>query len=226
MIVSIMQPTYLPWLGYFDLIAKADIFVFLDDVQFSRRSWQQRNRVLLDGKEMMLTIPTKNKGKRDQLIKNVLVDDNQDWRVKHFKTLELAYKKTPYGPRFLKIIKKNIFNSIDNLSELNQGIIKALSNELKIKTSFKKASDLDTQGKKSQKLFNICSTLGASKYLSPIGSKEYIEEEGVFNRSSVSVEYQRFIPQPYKQRLCKEFIPYLSIIDFLCNVDYKDFLDN
>ena len=64
MIVSIMQPTYLPWIGYFDLIAKADIFVFLDDVQFSRRSWQQRNRVLLDGKEMMLTIPTKNKGKR------------------------------------------------------------------------------------------------------------------------------------------------------------------
>ena len=226
MIVSIMQPTYLPWLGYFDLIAKADIFVFLDDVQFSRRSWQQRNRVLLDGKEMMLTIPTKNKGKRDQLIKNVLVDDDQDWRVKHFKTLELAYKKTPYGPRFLKVIKKNIFNSIDNLSELNQGIIKALSNELKIKTSFKKSSDLDTQGKKSQKLFNICSTLGASRYLSPIGSKEYIEEEGVFNRSSVSVEYQRFMPQPYKQRLCKEFIPYLSIIDFLCNVDYKDFLDN
>jgi len=74
MIVSIMQPTYLPWIGYFDLISKSDIFVFLDDVQFSRRSWQQRNRILLDGKETMLTIPIQNKGKREQLIKDVLVN--------------------------------------------------------------------------------------------------------------------------------------------------------
>ena len=226
MIVSIMQPTYLPWIGYFDLISKADIFVFLDDVQFSRRSWQQRNRILLDGKETMLTIPIQNKGKREQLIKDVLVDDTQDWRTKHFKTLEQAYKKTPCGPKVLSVIKSHIYSSIDNLSELNQGIIKALSDELEIETSFKKSSDLNTQGKKSSKLFNICSNLNASSYFSPLGSKGYIEEEGVFNRSSVSVEYQNFTLQSYKQINSKEFMPFLSIIDYLCNVGNKKFLSN
>ena len=226
MIVSIMQPTYLPWIGYFDLISKADIFVFLDDVQFSRRSWQQRNRILLDGKETMLTIPIQNKGKREQLIKDVLVDDTQDWRTKHFRTLEQAYKKTPCGPKVLSVIKSHIYNSIDNLSELNQGIIKALSDELEIETSFKKSSDLNTHGKKSSKLFNICSNLNASSYFSPLGSKAYIEEEGVFNRSSISVEYQNFTLQSYKQINSKEFMPFLSIIDYLCNVGNKNFLTN
>ena len=81
MIVSIMQPTYFPWLGYFDLIASADIFVFLDDVQFSYRSWQQRNRILNLGKEKMLTVPVINKGEGKR-IEDILIDENENWREK------------------------------------------------------------------------------------------------------------------------------------------------
>ena len=87
MIVSIMQPTYLPWLGYFDLIARSDIFVFLDDVQFSYRSWQQRNRILDLGKEKMLTVPVVRRGNRTNILDTV-IDERQLWREKHFNSIK------------------------------------------------------------------------------------------------------------------------------------------
>ena len=223
MIVSIMQPTYLPWIGYFDLIAKADLFVFLDDVQFARRSWQQRNRILINGKEKLLTIPIHKKGKRDQLIKDVIIDDTQKWRTQHFKTLELAYRNAPYSKRVLELMEQVIFSPIKNLSELNQRIIKALSRELGLKTPFQRSSDLETMGNSSLKLLEICSSLNATKYLSASGSRDYIEKEGFFIQSNILVDYQTFIPTPYKQVGSKCFIPSLSAIDFLCNVKDRKF---
>lgn len=88
-----MQPTYLPWAGYFHLIGTVDKFVFLDDVQFERRSWQSRNRILLEGREHYLTVPVR-KASRSELIKNIAIDNDQEWRKRHLQLLRQAYLKT------------------------------------------------------------------------------------------------------------------------------------
>ena len=95
--VAIMQPTYLPWAGYFNLISHADTFVILDDVQFAARSWQQRNRVVLNGEPHMLTVPVLAKGRPGMLIREAHTDETQKWRPKHIATIHRAYDRHPHG---------------------------------------------------------------------------------------------------------------------------------
>src|SRR3981081_1029831 len=95
--IGIMQPTYLPWMGYFELMASSEVFVFLDDVQFNKKSWQQRNRIKGPNGELLITVPVLNKGKRDQAICEVCINnDDRDWGKKHLRSVELSYQKSPF----------------------------------------------------------------------------------------------------------------------------------
>ncbi len=221
MIVSIMQPTYLPWLGYFDLIARSDIFVFLDDVQFSYRSWQQRNRILDLGKEKMLTVPVVRRGNRTNIVDTV-IDESQLWREKHFNSIKNAYKKTKHYPYYIRFFEKNIFKNRDCLNDLNQNLVKSIAFDLGLNKKFLASSELKCSGLKSEKLFNICKKLGATQYLSAVGSHSYIEEEGIFKKNNLKVIYQDYTVHEYRQVGTKSFVPYLSIIDFLFNCGTED----
>lgn len=219
--VAIMQPTYLPWIGYFNLMSKVDIFVFLDDVQFERRSWQQRNRILLNCREHFLTIPVKNMG-RNQIIKNVRTDESQKWRKNHLNTLWHAYSKKEHFFQIYEFIE-NIFNeNEDRLVVINTKIISYIKEKLQIPASLIFSSDIPVYGKKSQYLLNICKYFGADTYISPIGSKKYIEEEGIFADSGIEVIYNDYIPKPYPQgNISKSgFVPYLSVIDLIVNIGF------
>ena len=207
-----MQPTYLPWSGYFDLINRSDKFVFLDDVQFAKRSWQQRNRIVVNGKELYLTVPVLSKGKMEQRICDVVVDDSQNWREKHMKTLELAYKKTPMGRELCDIIFDVLQSEETKISTINQKIIRNICHYLSIKTEFVNSSDLACDGAKSSKLVNICKKLGAREYLSAAGSHEYIESEGLFRLENIKVTYQNYCVRPYPQLKAQQFMPYMSFI--------------
>ncbi len=213
---AIMQPTYLPWLGYFKMMNQVDIFVFLDDIQFAKRSWQQRNKIALNNQEKMLTIPCITKGLRHQNINEVCVDQNSNWKSQHQKTIEQAYRHYPYFSELQSILA--LYNNpTDKLSEFTIALIKETAKNAKIKPKFILSSELKANGSKSAYLLNICNELGATEYVSAAGSKEYIEEEGLFAQSDILVSYEQSEPFIYMQYNAKPLIPYLSAIDFIAN---------
>lgn len=215
---AIMQPTYLPWAGYFNLIQNVDYFVFLNDVQFNKRSWQQRNRISLNGQEKYLTIPVQSKGKPHQLINQVEVVVEENILENHFKTLKFAYENHPFGNEVISLYEKSIKLNTSLLQDINVMLIKTVCELLDIKTEILFSSDIPVSGQKSLYLYKICDYLGVTEYLSPIGSKQYIEEEKILPQSNIIIQYQNFEPKHYSQYHCKEFIPYLSILDVIANI--------
>ena len=217
--VAIMQPTYLPWSGYFNLIRLADYFVFLDDVKLEKSSWQTRNQILIDGKQKYLTVPVL--GSRNQLIKDALVNENNNWRKKHINSIVQNYSKHPYFEWMFETVQNIIENkSFLKLSEINIALIKAISNAIEINCTFYSSSDFQTTGQKSLRLIEICNKLSSVLYYSPIGSKEYIEKEGLFAKHGINVVYQNIDLKPYTQLHLNEYISHLSIIDLMANTGF------
>ena len=217
---SIMQPTYLPWLGYFDLTNRSDIFVFLDTVQLDKRSWQQRNRIKTPNSEIMLTVPVLTKGRFNQEIRDVEIDVSQRFEKKHFNSIQLNYKNSKYYKLYIGELEEIFFSKISRLANLNIKLIKWLSSKIGIKTKFISSSELDVSGSKTELLINICKEINANHYLSPIGSKGYIEKNNLFTNSGIQLSYQNYQHPTYNQ-LFGDFIPYLSVIDLLFNEGEK-----
>ena len=215
-----MQPTYLPWLGYFDLTNRSDIFVFLDTVQLEKRSWQQRNRIKIPNSEIMLTVPVLTKGRYNQEIRDVEIDVSQQFEKKHFKSIQLNYKNSKYYKLYIGELEEIFFSNISRLANLNIKLIKWLSSKIGIKTKFISSSELDVSGSKTELLINICMKINANHYLSPIGSKGYIEKNNLFTNSGIQLSYQDYQHPTYNQ-LFGDFIPYLSVIDLLFNEGEK-----
>ena len=195
--VAIMQPTYLPWLGYFDLIDRSDIFVFLNSVQFDKRSWQQRNRIKTPNGELMLTVPVLTKGKFKQKIYDVEIDKSKNFAKKHFNSISSNYKKSKYFKSYINELDEIYNSKINKLSDLNIRLIKWLSSKLGIKTEFVLSSQLDEHGSKTELLLNICK-----------------KKKNLFEKSGIQLSYQNYKHPTYKQ-LFGDFIPYMSVIDLL-----------
>ena len=169
----IMQPTYLPWEGYFNLISKADKFIFLDDVQFVKQSWQSRNYILSSNGKLLLSIPIK-KHALSTNINKIKINDNQDWRKKHILSITQNYSKNKYFHQLNKIIQIISDSKNKNLLELNIKIINAICSILSINFEPKLSSQFSQAKNRSGKLINICKELDCGEYISPIGSKKYI----------------------------------------------------
>ena len=217
---SIMQPTYLPWLGYFDLTNRSDIFVFLNTVQLDKRSWQQRNRIKTPNSEIMLTVPVFTKGRFNQEIRDVQIDVSQRFQKKHFNSIQLNYKNSKYYKLYIGELEEIFFSKISRLANLNIKLIKWLSSKIGIKTKFISSSELDVSSSKTELLINICLKINANHYLSPIRSKSYIEKNNLFTNSGIQLSYQDYQHPTYNQ-LFGDFIPYLSVIDLLFNEGEK-----
>ena len=211
-----MQPSYLPWVGYFALMDQVDIFVFLDSVQFDRRSWQQRNRIKILSGMQMLTVPVFKKGFRDQCIADVRIDRTTDFAKKHIRTISMAYTKAP----FFKQYEEDIFNVIserfEKLADLTTSLILKIQDILGIECRCVNSKDLNEKGSKAELLANICERLDGKTYISPVGSKVYLEQSDSFKRGGIEVKYNNFKNPVYNQ-LGGEFIPYMSVIDLIFN---------
>jgi len=217
MIVSISQPTVFPWLGYFNMIKNSDVFVFLDNVKFEKHSWQMRNKIKEITKsgesETWIRIPTRLE-KSDTMIKDVIIDNSQNWKEKHIKAFRINYGKS-YGE--LKFLNDIYDKSWQNLTDFNMMCIKGCCDFLNIKTKMIRASDMSANGKKSQLILNICKEAGATKYLSAMGSKVYLENDRkIFEDENIEIIYHNYSHPIYRQR-GKIFIPNLSILDLLFN---------
>lgn len=214
--VAIMQPTYLPWSGYFGLMQSVDVFVLLDSVQFGRRSWQQRNRIKTASGAQWLSVPVLSKGKREQLICQVEVDKGSGFAASHRRSIEMSYAKTPCFTQCADRILPFLDNGSTLLADLNISVILELKAELGITTRLLRSSELHCSGAKADLLASLCRQIGATTYVSPPGSKEYLDESDAFESAGVQVQYFEFKHPKYQQPF-GEFLPYMSIIDMLFN---------
>ena len=216
---AIMQPTYLPWLGYFDLIANVKDFIFLDDVKFNKSSYHHQNKILGANGVILLSIPTRTpKGKMSTLINEVAIDDSQKWRKKHLTSIANSYGKTPYFNEVYPYIQKIISSNFGSLSELNIELIKTFSKILALNTNFHIASCIQNITKdRVQRLIDICQIHKCISYFSPAGSLDYLDTEenkALFNSANISIFFQQFNVIPYSQKR-HDFHPSLSILDAL-----------
>ncbi len=218
---AIMQPTYFPWAGYFNLISRVDAFVFLDDVQFLRQSWHNRNRVLLNGAPHWLSVPVE-RVTLGRCINEVVADDKHRWRDKHVKLLRNVYSKHPHGKDLLSGIEDLIASGPPVLADLNIRIITALCARLGIGTRLLTSSSLGIAGRRTGKVIAICEQLGADEYLSPPGSADYLAEDGFEASTRVALLFNQFEPQAYPQRGAGDFVSHLSIIDIIANIGWQD----
>lgn len=218
-VCAVMQPTYLPWLGYFDLISRSKDFIFLDNVKFNKSSYHHQNKILGSNGVISLSIPTHAcKGRMDTLINEVEVDDSKRWKKKHLTSIEQSYRKTPYYGEIYPHIESIISSNIKNLSELNIELIKLFTSMLSLNVNFHVASRIEVLAEcKVQKLVELCQIHQCDTYYSPAGSLDYldtVENKSLFRAANIDVYFQQFETTSYFQGK-GEFVPYMSVLDTL-----------
>jgi hypothetical protein len=214
MIVAVHQPQYLPWLGYFDKIDKADIFVLLDTVQFKKNEWQNRNRIKTAQGWQWLTVPVTYK--YPQLINEVMINNRVNWQHKHRQALLSNYKKAPYYDDIEDKLRDILSSSWKYISELNIEALKRLVAVLGIDTEIYVASELGAFPEDpDERLVAITKHFDAGMYLAGIGGKGYMNLD-TYKKSGVEVIFQDFKHPVYGQ-LFGEFEPFMSIVDLIFN---------
>ena len=215
--IAISQPTYLPWIGYFDLIDQVDLFVFLDNVQFAKRSWQQRNRIKTNQGLRWLTVPVLCGGRFAQLIKDVQICDSH-FCNDHIRALEHAYKGSPFFQTYFSELTLRIEQSREGLLvELNLNLIHWAMEVLGLTTPLIRASTLDVSGKRTELLASICEAVDARQYISPLGSAGYlIPEQKLMRDRGIELYFHNYEHPEYSQ-LFSPFEPFASIVDLIFN---------
>ena len=219
MILSCHQPQYLPWLGYFDKIYRSDIFVFLDQVQYKEREFQNRNRVRTKEGWMWLTVPVMSKGLGRQKISNVRIDNTLPWARKHWSSLKACYSQAPFFKTYNAFFEDLYSRHWDRLSDLNVEIINYLLREFNIGTKINYESAVGSSQCSTGRIIELCQKLKADTYLSGQGGKDYLEEEK-FSAAGIKLVYQEFSHPRYRQVYATtgmEFIPNLAAVDLLLN---------
>ncbi|OOB80306.1 MAG: hypothetical protein BEN19_05665 [Epulopiscium sp. Nuni2H_MBin003] len=198
------------------MIHQVDTFVFLEDVQYTKRDWRNRNKILINGTPKWITVPIKQLA-FEQKICDTNIFTIENWQQKHYKMLQSAYSKSPYYKEY-KLMLDDIYIKKEwiSLSELNIYSTKLICNELGINTKFINSADLKTTGTKDDKLIDICNRLGATHYLSGPSAKNYIDPNK-FIKNNIILEYIEYDYPPYLQYK-GEFITHnVSILDVLFN---------
>jgi len=208
-----MQPGYLPWLGFFELIYNCDIFVLLDDVQFTKKDWRSRNRIRSKDGWLWLSVPVLTKNKQSQLINEVKINSSINWRRKHLKTIEINYNKAKYLNNYFPFFEKLYSSNWTNLVDLNVEIINWALEALNIKTPIRISSSLNTKGRKEDKIINICKKLGATELYDSKAAQNILDLDK-FNEGKIMVNFQDYRHPVYNQ-IYEPFLPYMSVIDLL-----------
>lgn len=212
----ILQPTYLSWLGYFEMIASADIYVIFDHVQFERKSWQQRNRIKTPNGITWLTIPVQKAPLKTRICDIKISYDNRNSLEKHWKTIKLAYKKAPYFNKYKTRFEKIYSKKYTYLKDLNINLIKEILDILGVKTKIIFSSKLDLKDEnmeKTEKIVNLCKKVGITNFYEAEGAKNFINKSLFKN---ILITFQNYEHPSYSQSW-GEFIPYLSTIDLIFN---------
>jgi len=212
--VTILQPSYLPWLGFFEQMSRSDKFVLLDDVQYTRRDWRNRNRIRVRENWIWLTVPVQQKSRFSQSLLETRID-NSAWRRKHLETLRQHYCKAPFFEKYFPRCQQVYEKDWTFLFDLCLETINLIKEEMGIETPLLRSSEMKPGGEKTERLVSICRELGATHYLSGESGSNYIAEED-FSSQGIALEYQNYEHPVYPQRYTG-FVPHLSAIDLLFN---------
>jgi len=213
--ISIMQPIYLPWLGYFELMENCDTFVYFDDVEFVKKTFQRRNKIKTKQGELLLTVPVFSKNKLDQRINETCINYGIKWRKKHFNSIKMNYCKAPYYNNYIGEIKNFYDQNYTYLPELDIKLIELLKKMIGIKTKTISSSQLKVNGKKDERIVNICKKLKAKILYDASGAKELLDKS-YFKQNNIELVFQSYKHPTYKQQW-GDFISYLSVLDLLMN---------
>jgi hypothetical protein len=222
--VGMMQPSFLPWLGYFELIYKSDTFIFLDDFQFSVQSYHQRNRLFVNkGQVDWYTVPVKKSLSFQMPLNNTQMNENIPWRVKSWKRIKQNYGKARYFKTYEAAIEKWLLSTYSNLAEQNIAFIKIICEIIGINRIFIKSSEFASQKQRSEHVLELLKWSNANSYYCANGSFDYMFQDKVFPVSNIEVLFQNFNPKAYPQVGSPDnFVPYLCILDALFNIGSDD----
>lgn len=214
--IAIVQSNYIPWKGYFDMIAAVDEFILYDCMQYTRRDWRNRNQIKTAQGVQWLTVPVLVKGKYHQSIRETEIDDSK-WKAEHWKALSLNYRRATHfddiaawmEPLYLK-------EKYTNLSELNKCFLQEICSHLGIKTVISSSTDYILKEGKSERLADLCLQAGGTEYISGPAAKDYIEPE-VFTEQGIKLTWFDYSGYPEYPQLWGDFVHGVSILDLLFN---------
>ncbi len=215
----ILQPSYIPWRGFFDLVHDADVFVFYDDVQYDKHGWRNRNRIKTPQGSQWLTIPANAKGNvsKGLLVKDVHIASTaagKDWAKKHLASIRQSYRRAPFFDTYIPLVEDLLGKQHELLADFTIETTIALAGALGIDhTRFLRSSELGVDGGKTERLVRILEHVGCDRYVSGPSARDYIEP-GLFEAAGIALEYKAYAYPEYEQ-LYPPFDPQVTVLDLL-----------
>ncbi|MEQ6123899.1 WbqC family protein [Pseudotenacibaculum sp. MALMAid0570] len=218
MTVSILQSNYIPWKGYFDLIARSDVFVIYDEVQYTKNDWRNRNKIKTSNGPQWLTIPVKQSSLDQKIYETEVLKTN--WYKKHINALQTNYGKAPYFKEFMETLKPIYERGETNLSTINKHLIEVICEILNIDTEIIDSRDLNLQGGRQERLEDACRKLKADRYLSGNAAKSYLDEQR-FEAIGINVDWMDYKGYKTYNQLYPPFVHEVTILDLIFNEGEK-----
>ncbi len=218
-VAVILQPSYLPWLGYFDQLLRCDVFVVYDNVQFDKHGWRNRNRIKTAQGPQWLTVPVRTYKQDWPTNREITIDNTQHWRKKHLASLRQNYAKAPFFADYVGLFDDLYVREWTTLFDLVMTSFRMLTDALGIVREIRFASAMDIKGDAIERLIAICRQVGATRFFEGAAGKDYIADER-FLGAGIAIEYQDYQHPAYPQ-LHGEFVPFLSVVDLLFNCGPK-----
>jgi len=212
--IGVIQSSYIPWRGYFDFIASVDMFVFHDDIQYTKGDWRNRNRVKTPMGVEWLTVPVHYK-KVSQLICETAIDYSTAWQQRHLRKMQESYRLAPHAKAALDIFAGIAVDQFETISNLNVELTKRICDYLCITTSLMNSSDLALGGTKTDRLIDLLKKLNATTYLSGPSADAYLDKDA-FRREGIRLEYKSYDYAPYPQ-LWGQFEGAVTVLDLIAN---------
>jgi hypothetical protein len=224
MILTAHQPVYLPWLGLFHKIAMADLFISFDQVQYQPKDWNSRNRIKSASGPTMLSVPVLRKGYREKTISDIAINNSEPWARKHWKSLKIAYAKTPYFGRYAGFFEETYHREWSTLVELNEHMLRWFLDTLGIRVPVRSAGEWEFRGEKGDLVLDMCKQVGASEYIFGALGRDYADVSA-FDAAGVKAHFQDYQHPVYPQQH-DAFVSNLSIVDLLfnCGDESRDIL--
>lgn len=225
--VAILQSNYIPWKGYFDIINAVDEFIFLDEVQFTRRDWRNRNLIKTSNGLLWLTIPVNVKSNFTIPINEVTVSD-QLWRRKHWASIQNNYSKAPFFKIYKERVEQLFLDEKESyLSKINYSFIQAINELIGIQTKMSWSTDYSHQEGKNERLISLCEAAGATEYLSGPAAKDYIQEE-MFLAKGITVKWMNYSGYKEYPQFHPPFEHGVTVLDLLFHTgqDAKEFMNS
>ena len=221
MILTIHQPEHLPWLGYFNKMAKAEKYVILDSVQFEKNYFQNRNKIIGSNGVQWLAIPVQMKGHMSNTISTTKIAGDERWKKKYLNTIQMSYSKYPFFNEVFSVVEEAISIDTYYIADINISIFKAFADKMDMHPEFIRSSGLNIKGLKSDLILDICKATNSCMYIAGPSGRDYLDMES-FKEAGIEVKFNDYNHPKYPQRKTKEFVPYLSSLDLFMNCGFEE----